>query len=383
MKKFRVGVIGVGFIGAVHIEQLRRLGNVDVVALTNLVESQKLADKFYVPKGYDNYKSMIDNENLDAIHICTPNNTHYEIAMYAMEKGVHVICEKPMTTTAKEADELLQKAKEKNLVHAMNFNCRFYPMAYQMKEMIKSNDCGRIYTIHGGYLQDWLFYDTDYNWRLEPSEAGESRAFADIGSHWIDLVEFVTGLSVVEVFADAATFHNTRKKPKQNIATYSGMALRPEDYDEVKIETEDYISVLFRMNNGTRASCNISQVFAGRKNQMLLSIAGSKCSLSWDSENSNELWIGRRDRDNGVLVKDPSILPEATRQTISYPGGHVEGFPDTFKQNFKKIYQAIELGSMDNVEFASFSSGAREMLLCEKIIQSAKEGRWVKVDELV
>ena len=383
MKKFRVGVIGVGFIGAVHIEQLRRLGNVDVVALTNKEDAQAKAEELFVEKGYEDYKQMIDQENLDAVHICTPNNTHYEMAMYAMNKGVHVICEKPMTTTVKEANELVKKAKEKNVIHAMNFNCRFYPMAYQMKEMIKNNECGDVYTIHGGYLQDWLFYDTDYNWRLEPEAAGESRAFADIGSHWIDLVEFVTGLKVTEVFADAATFHKTRKKPKKNIATYSGMALRPEDYEEVKIETEDYISVLFKMNNGARASCNISQVFAGRKNQMLLNIAGSTCSLSWDSEDSNELWIGRRDRDNGKLVKDPSILPNTTQQTISYPGGHVEGFPDTFKNNFKKIYQAIENGSMDNVEFATFEAGAREMLLCDKIIQSAKEGRWIKVDENV
>ena len=383
MKKFRVGVIGVGFIGVVHIEQLRRLGNVEVVALSNMVDAKLKAEELFVPKGYDDYRAMIDNENLDAIHVCTPNNTHYEMAMYAMERGVHVVCEKPMTTTVEEADALVKKAKEMNVVHAMNFNCRFYPMAYQIKEMIKNNDCGNIYTIHGGYLQDWLFYDTDYNWRLEPEAAGESRAFADIGSHWIDLVEFVTGLSVVEVFADAVTFHKTRKKPKVDIATYSGMALTPEDYEEVTINTEDYINVLFKMNNGARASCTISQVFAGRKNQMLINIAGSKCSVAWDSEDSNELWIGRREKDNGVLVKDPSILPDATKQNISYPGGHVEGFPDTFKNNFRKIYQAIANKSMKDVEFATFDAGAREMLLCEKIIQSSKEGRWVKVDENV
>lgn len=379
MRKFRVGVIGVGFIGAVHIEQLRRLGNVDVVAITNMVDWDAKAAELFVPKGYENYKDMIEHENLDAIHICTPNNTHYEMAMYAMDRGINVICEKPMTTTVAEADALVKKAKEKNVIHAMNFNYRFYPMAYQMREMIKSNEVGDIFTIHGGYLQDWLFYDTDYNWRLESDVAGESRAFGDIGSHWIDLVEFVTGLKVEEVFADAATFHKTRKKPKKDIETYSGMALRPEDYEEVPINTEDYITVLFKMSNGTRASCNISQVFAGRKNQLVVNIAGSKCAVVWDSENTNELWIGRRDRDNGQLVKDPSILPSATRQIISYPGGHAEGFPDSFKQNFKKIYQAIENGSMDNVEFATFEAGAREMMLCDKIMLSAKEQRWVKI----
>lgn len=381
MKKFRVGVIGIGFIGAVHIEQLRRLGNVEVVALTNKDNAEQKAKELFVNKGYSDYKEMIDNENLDAIHICTPNNTHYEMAMYAMERGVHVVCEKPMTTTVDEANKLVAKAKEKNVVHAMNFNCRFYPMAYQIKQMIQNNDIGRIYTIHGGYLQDWLFYETDYNWRLEPELSGESRAFADIGSHWIDLVEFVTGLKVEEVFADAVTFHKTRKKPLKSIETYSGMALRPEDYEEVEIKTEDYVTVLFKMTDGSRASCNISQVFAGRKNQMLLNIAGSKSAISWDSETSNELWIGKRDTYNGQLVKDPSILPNSTQNIISYPGGHVEGFPDTFKQNFKKIYEAIEKGSMDDIEFATFEAGAREMLLNKKIIQSSKEGRWIKVDE--
>lgn len=379
MKKFRVGVIGVGFIGAVHIEQLRRLGNVEVVAITNMEDPQAKADELFVPKGYQDYKEMIDQENLDAIHICTPNNTHFDMAMYAMERKVNVICEKPMTTTVEEANALVKKANEMNVIHAMNFNYRFYPMAYQMREMIKNNELGSIYTIHGGYLQDWLFYDTDYNWRLEADVAGESRAFGDIGSHWIDLVEFVSGLQVEEVFADAATFHKTRKKPKKNIETYSGMALRPEDYEEVPINTEDYITVLFKLSNGTRASCNISQVFAGRKNQLTLNIAGSKCSLLWDSEDSNELWIGRRDKDNGKLVKDPSILPSATQQLISYPGGHSEGFADSFKHNFKKIYKAMENNSMEGVDFAPFEAGAREMLLCDKIMQSAKEQRWVKI----
>lgn len=381
MKKFRVGVIGIGFIGAVHIEQLRRLGNVEVVALTDKGDAQTKADSLFVPKGYEDYREMIDNENLDAVHICTPNNTHYEMAIYAMDRKVNVVCEKPMTTTVAEAAALVEKAKANQVIHAMNFNYRFYPMAYQMKAMIDSKEVGDIYTVHGGYLQDWLFYETDYNWRLEPELSGESRAFADIGSHWIDTVEFVTGLKVEEVFADAATFHKTRKKPKKAIETYSGMALRPEDYEEVKIDTEDYITVIFKMENGARATCNISQVFAGKKNQMVVNIAGSKCSVVWDSEAANDLWIGRRDRDNGLLTKDPSILPSNTQQIISYPGGHSEGFPDSFKHNFIKIYEAIEKGSMEGVEFATFEAGAREMLLNQKIIQSAKEGRWIKVSD--
>lgn len=242
MKRFRVGVIGVGFIGAVHIEQLRRLGNVDVVAVAVHSRPQDKADKLCVPKGYSDYREMIDKENLDCVHICTPNNTHYEMAMYALEHGVNVVCEKPMTTTVEEAAKLRAFAEEKGLINAMNFNCRFYPMAYRMRQMVRSGEAGGIYTVHGGYLQDWLYYDTDYSWRLEPEASGESRAFADIGSHWIDLVEFITGLRVTEVLADFEIFHKTRKKPLKAIETYSGMALRPEDYAEVPISTEDYIN---------------------------------------------------------------------------------------------------------------------------------------------
>lgn len=377
MKQLKAGVVGVGFIGAVHIEQLRRLGNVEVVALADEAGAQEKADALYVPHAYTNYKDMIDNEQLDCVHICTPNSTHYEIAMYAMERGVNVVCEKPMTCTVEEAEKLRAYAKEKGLVNAMNFNCRFYPMAYQMRQMVRSGEVGDIYTVHGGYLQDWLFLDTDYSWRLEPEFTGASRAFADIGSHWIDLVEYITGLRAVEVLADFAIFHKTRKKPTKEIATYSGMALRPEDYEEVPITTEDYATVLFHMENGACVSCNISQVFAGRKNQMIVSVAGSRCALHWDSENSNAPWIGRRERDNGELVKDPSILDDGTKGVISYPGGHVEGFPDTFKQNFKKIYAAIAGGKPE--DYATFDDGLREMVLCEKIVESARERRWVSL----
>jgi len=379
-RKLRAGIIGVGFIGAVHAEQLRRLGNVEVVAIADTVEPRKKADELHVPKGYADFRQMIDGENLDCVHVCTPNNTHYEIARYAMDKGVHVVCEKPMAVTSKEAEELLAYAKEKKLIHAMNFICRFYPLAYQIREMIQNGELGDVFTIHGGYFQDWLFYDTDYNWRLEPELSGESRAFADIGSHWIDLVEFITGLRVTEVLADFETFRKTRKKPKKAVDTYSGMTLRPEDYEEVPISTEDYASVLFHFNNGAHACCNITQVFAGRKNQMIVAIAGSKCSVHWDSELSNELWIGRRDRDNGQLVKDPSILAPKTAGIVSYPGGHTEGLADIFKHNFMQIYNAIETGDASPMDYATFEDGAREMRLCEKIVQSAKERRWVAVD---
>jgi len=379
MRRFRTGIVGVGFIGAVHIEQLRRLSYVDVAALVEIKDPQQKADALFVPKGYSDYREMIDRENLDCIHICTANNLHYEIADYALDKGVNVVCEKPLTFDSVEAEKLVRKAGEKGLVNAVNYNSRYYPLVYQMREMIRSGEVGDVYTIHGGYLQDWLYFDTDYNWRLDPEFSGASRAFSDIGTHWLDMAEFVTGLKVIELLADIAVFHKSRKKPLKPVETFTGMALRPEDYQLVPVGTEDYATVLFHFENGARGCCNISQVFAGRKNQLQLSIGGSKCALHWDSENSNSLWVGRRETMNGEFVKDTSVLRPAVSSVTSYPGGHVEGFPDTFKQNFIKIYQAIASGKQTEGEYATFGDGLKEMIFCEKVIESAKEKRWVKI----
>lgn len=380
MKRFRTCVIGVGFIGAAHIEALRRLGNVDVVAISDMDGAAK-AEAHCIPKGYSDYREMLDTEKPDVVHICTPNASHYEMAMYAMERGIAVVCEKPLTTTLEQARELARYAREHGIVNAVNFNCRWYPQVMQARSMVARGEVGHIYSIHGTYLQDWLYLDTDYSWRLEPEVSGESRAFGDIGSHWIDMVESVTGLRVQEVFADFATFHKIRKKPLKPVATYSGMALRPEDYQEVPIDTEDYCAVLFHFDNGAIGSCVINQVFAGRKNQIVLNVSGSKCTVRWDSEESNEMWVGRRDTYNQVVPKDPSILDPMASAIDSYPGGHTEGFPDTFKQSFKAIYSAIEKGDTGRGLFATFEDGLREMALCSAVVRSAKEGRWVKVEE--
>ena len=298
-----------------------------------------------------------------------------------MEQGICPICEKPFTTTVEEARELVAYAKEHNIVNAINFNCRYYPQVMQMKNMVKEGQVGDIFTVHGNYIQDWLLLDTDYSWRLEPDKSGESRAFSDIGSHWIDMVEMIIGQKAVEVMADFEIFHKTRKKPLKPIATYSGMALRPEDYEEVPINTEDYCTVLFHFDGGAHGVCTISQVFAGRKNQIVVNVAGSKCALNWDSEDSNELWIGKRDGFNQKATKDPSTLLPETGAFVSYPGGHVEGFPDTFKQHFKCIYKAVAEGNTASKEFATFEDGLRDMLICEAVVKSSKEKAWVKIGE--
>lgn len=379
MKKIKVGVIGVGFIGAAHVEALRRLNFVSVEAISD--DASVIAEKAMqlgVEKYYKDYRQLLADKEIDCVHICTPNFLHYEMAKEALLAGKHVVCEKPLTTGKAEAEELVALAREKRLVHATNFNVRFYPLMHELSSIIKNGELGNIFSVHGSYLQDWLFHSTDYNWRLEPDLSGDSRAVADIGSHWIDLVEFVTGLRISEVMADFATFHPVRKKPLKPVETYTGKLLTPEDYKEISVTTEDYATILFRFTNGSRGALTVSQVFAGKKNCITLEIAGSKQSASWMSERPNEIWFGNRDSVNGLMIKDPSLMGNESRQLVSFPGGHNEGFPDTFKQLFLKIYRKIA-GLTHYSEFPTFEAGLREIILCERIIESHQKGIWIKI----
>lgn len=379
MEKLRVGVIGIGFIGAAHVEALRRLGYVDVVAVADAGGGAAKAESLYVPHGYDDYREMIQKEDLDAVHICTPNCTHFEMAMYAMEQGLSVMLEKPFTMTVDEAEKLCAYAKEHGIVTGVNHSLRMNPQVQQMKAMVQSGEVGDIYAVTGSYLQDWLFLESDWSWRLDPKLSGKTRAFSDIGTHWIDMVEDITGQRAVELLAEFDIMHKTRKKPLKEVATYSGMALRPEDYEDVPVETEDWCSILFRFEKGAIGSLNVSQVTAGRKNQQIISISGSKCALHWDSEDSQELWIGRRETFNQKAAKDPSILSERAQSVIGYPGGHVEGFPDTFKAQFGKFYDAVKAKDVSKRDFANFEDGLREMILNEKVYESAQKRAWVKI----
>ncbi|MBX7126968.1 MAG: Gfo/Idh/MocA family oxidoreductase, partial [Cyclobacteriaceae bacterium] len=272
--KIKVAVAGTGFIGPVHIESLRRVGTLDVTTMFHPFENEA-ADKaasMGVAKYYTDYNTMIREGDFQAVHICTPNNLHYPMAKAALLAGKHVICEKPLATTVKEAEELVQLAAEKKLVNAVSFNLRYYPLVRQMKRIREKGELGNVYSVMGSYLQDWLFYATDYNWRLEPDKSGDSKAIADIGSHLIDLIEYITGLTITEVMADFSTVHPTRKKPLKAVETYSGKMLSPSDYQDVPIATEDYASVLLRFSNGTKGVVTVSQVAAGRKNRLSLEI---------------------------------------------------------------------------------------------------------------
>jgi predicted dehydrogenase len=381
MAKINIAVVGTGFIGPAHIEALRRLPNLEVAALCEATPelAREKANLLGIPRACS-FEEMLTMQDIQAVHICTPNFLHFPQSKAALLAGKHVVCEKPLSKDLKEAEELVKLAAETGLVNAVHFNLRYYPLVRQMKTMREKGDLGEIYAVLGSYLQDWLFYATDYNWRLEPDKSGDSRAIADIGSHLMDILEYITGLRTVEVLADFNTIHKTRKKPLKPVETYSGKMLKPEDYADVPITTEDHASVLLRFDNGAKGSITVSQVAAGRKNQLKLELSGSKKSFAWNSESPNELWIGNRDSANESLMRDPSLAYPEARAIMSFPGGHNEGFPDTSKQLFREVYRAVAEGKQPaKPDYPSFADGHRELLICERILESHRSQQWTKV----
>ncbi len=381
MSKIKVGVVGTGFIGPAHIEALRRLPNVEVVALCEVTKelATEKAAALGIPRAYT-FDELIQQEDIQSVHICTPNFLHYQQSKAALLAGKHVICEKPLAKELHEAEELVNLAAETGLVNAVHFNLRYYPLIRHIKAIRESGELGTVYSVLGSYLQDWLFYQTDYNWRLEPAKSGSTRAIADIGSHLIDIIEYTTGLKIVEVFADFNIIHKTRKKPLKAIETYSGKMLTPEDYEDVAINTEDHANVLLRFDNGNKGSITVSQVAAGRKNRLSLEISGSKKTFSWNSESPNEVWVGNRDVANQVLLRDPALVAPGVNSVITFPGGHNEGFPDTSKQMFKEVYAAIAEGKQpESPAFPTFADGYRELIIGERILESSQKQAWVTI----
>ena len=376
-----VGVAGTGFIGPAHVEGLRRNG-IQVLGLAeqSREKAEQKATEMGIPRIFDSLEAMLADPEIDIVHLATPNLLHYPHAKAALLAGKHVVCEKPLAMTAAQSAELVKLAAERKLVNAVNFNIRMYPMVQQARSLVQSGEIGDLFILQGSYLQDWLLFPTDWNWRLEPDLGGTLRAVGDIGSHWLDLMTFITGLRVEEVYADFKTFHKTRKKPAKPVETFTGKLLQPSDYIDQPIYTEDYATILLHYENGVSGVVTVAQVCSGRKNRIFFEINGSKSSLMWDGERPNELWIGNRTTANQVLMKDPSLLAPEARETAAYPGGHNEGFPDTFKQLYKKVYNYIFAGDFSQKpDFPTFADGHYEMVLCEAIERSAKENTWIKI----
>ncbi len=383
-RSLKVGVVGLGFIGPAHIEGIRRQG-VEVLGIAEFSPelAREKAEQLNIPVAYASYEAMLQDPAIDIVHICSPNFLHFPQAKQALLAGKHVVCEKPLTITSAEAKELVELAKEKRLVNAINFNLRFYPVNFEARHLVQKEEFGKVFIVQGSYLQDWLLYPTDWNWRLDSDQGGALRAVADIGSHWIDLVMFITGLKVDQVFADLKTFYPIRKKPVSRVETFSNQEQSAAiEYEDKQVETEDYASILIRFENGGKGILSVSQMSAGRKNRLFYEIDGAGSAVSWDSEHPNDLWIGHRNCRNELLIKDPSLMSNEGKAVASYPGGHAEGFPDTFKQLQKKVYAYILKNDFSiEPDFPTFRDGYISLLIEEAVLKSSQTDTWVSIHE--
>ena len=384
MTRIHAAVVGTGFIGPVHVEGLRRAGvRVAGVLGSSPDKSRHMAERLDVPRAYASFEELLADADVQAIHLATPNRWHFEQASRALRAGKHVMCEKPLAMNSAESAELVRLARQTRCVAGVNYNIRYYPLCREAAERARAGTLGEVYHVAGSYVQDWLFHPTDFNWRVLAEEGGELRAMADIGTHWLDLIQFITGLSIEAVFAELKTVLPVRQKPRGGVETFSGKLRAQQETEPVAVNTDDYGCVLLRFQGGARGVLWVSQVTAGRKNCVRFEIAGSKQALAWNSESPNELWIGHRDRANECLIRDPALLGAEARRCTDYPGGHNEGFPDTFKQCFRAFYDYIAAGDLDApASFPTFADGHREIVLCEAILRSAREQRWIAPQEI-
>lgn len=380
MHRISTAVVGAGFIGPVHVEALRRLGvNITGILGFDERESQRAQAALGLPKAYSDFDEVLADDRVQAVHLAVPNVLHFEMSKKALLAGKHVMCEKPLATSSDESSELVELAKASGLHAAVCYNVRFYPLNLEARDRINRGELGNIFAVNGSYVQDWLLYDTDYNWRVLADQGGDLRAVADIGTHWMDLVTSVTGLTVESVFADLNTVHPIRKRPLGEVKTFTGDAVSEENLESIDVTTDDYGAILFRFEGGAKGSLWVSQVTAGRKNCIRYEIAGSRGSAAWDSESPNELFLGHRNEPNRSLIRDPGLLGDLARGYANYPGGHNEGFPDAFKQCFRSFYQAISSGSTDEALYPTFEQGHHEVLLCEAILASHRKQTWTNV----
>src|SRR5680860_549767 len=378
-----VAVVGTGFIGPVHAEALRRL-SVEVRGIlgSNAEKGQAAASALGLTVAYRDYDEILSDQAVDVVHLASPNNTHFDYARRALGAGKHVVCEKPLAMNSEETAELVRLARQHaNLVTAVNYNIRYYPMALHARHLVRSGELGTPYHVNGSYLQDWLLFDNDWSWRVEAGAGGALRAVGDIGTHWLDLLQWITGLKVTALVAHLATFLEKRRKPSQSAGTFANTGNEPSG-EWTEVDTEDYAAAWLEFESGVTGTFHVSQVNAGRKNRLGFEIACSNGSVAWDGERPNELWIGHRGRPNEILIKDPSLLSPVAAAHADYPGGHAEGFPDTFKQLYRDIYGYIEAGDYSAPRsFPTFEDGHHEALLCEAILRSHQERRWVSTAE--
>lgn len=383
MTNLTAAVIGTGFIGPIHVEGLLRAGaNVAGVLGETPEQSAAAAERLGLSRAYQSLDELLADDEVDVVHIASPNRLHFEHASRTIAAGKHVLCEKPLAMNSEQSGQLVRLAAEAGIAAGVNYNIRYYPLCIESADRVRSGQVGDLFHVTGSYSQDWLFHETDFNWRVLSEEGGELRAVADIGTHWLDLIQFITAAKVVSVCADLSTVYPQRQRPTGGVETFSGKVAPPQATETVDVSTEDYGCVMLRFESGARGVMWVSQVTAGRKNCLRFELAGSRQSLAWNSESPNEIVIGHRDSANQRLVRDPSLISARAAGATSYPGGHNEGFGDTFKQLFVDYYRSIQSGEFaSNPPYPTFEDGHHEILVCEAILESHRQQQWVRVGE--
>jgi predicted dehydrogenase len=380
MHDLGAAVIGTGFIGTLHLETLRRLGlRLAGVLGSSAARGQERARALGAPRAYGSLDELLADPGVGVVHVASPNRLHHAQVAAILAAGRHVVCEKPLAMTAAEAADLVARARAAGVVAAVCYNTRFYALNHHARGMVLAGELGQPRLVTGRYHQDWLSRPSDWNWRLDPAEGGLLRAVGDIGTHWLDLTSFVAGMAPAAVCADLAIAIPERERPRDRAATFAAGA--GGGAERVRVATEDLGLVLLRYPNGARGAVTVSQVSPGRKNSLAWEIAGSEASAAWESESPERLWIGRRDGPSGLLTRDPAAMNELGRAVAALPGGHVEGFADSFAALLRAVHADIAAGGRrPGSTWASFADGHRGLRLCEAIWRSAREGRWVGVD---
>ena len=358
-KRLRVGIVGGGFMGRVHGRSALVAGAKVVGAVGSSPERAAAAAEATGAKhGFATLDELLAAD-IDLVHVCTPNKTHLPVTLQALEAGKHVICEKPLATSAKDATGLLAASQEADRVATVPFVYRYHPMVRELRTRIAAGDAGQITSLHGSYLQDWLAGADDQNWRVDDQAGGPSRAFADIGSHWCDLTEFVTGDRIAEVSAQTQTIRSRR--------------------GGVEVLTEDLATAQFRTAAGVVGTVVVSQVAAGRKNRLYLEVSGTESSYGFDQEDPDRLWVGRRVASE-LLTRDPDTLSPPAARVNRLPAGHAQGYQDAFDSFVADSYAAVLSGDHPD-GLPDFAAGARSAHLVDAVLRSAAaDGAWTTVE---
>lgn len=383
MRYLKAGIIGLGFIGQCHIDALRRIGLVQVAAVADADYelAKRKALELGIPKCYETADELIRDPEIDVIHDCTPNHMHMEINEKSIRAGKHIFSEKPLGMSSRESARMLHLLKEHPQVHAgVNYCYRMNALIQDAKNRIAAGEIGRLYLIHGSYLQDWMLYDTDYNWRVEEEYAGVSRTVADIGTHWMDTAQVLAGCRITEVCANTVTALPSRKKPQKQVETFA-KASEEDEYELRPVTTEDYAGVLVRFENGASGVFQCSQISAGRKCFIDIEVDGSIASFQWQHQTSDRMWMGKRDGNNEEIMRNPNLMTPEARKYTYLAAGHPEGWNDAMRNNLFAFYRSILDERRDqDVDYATFEDGHYLMKLTEAVMESGRDRRWVEVN---